>query len=165
MQQLCYAIYVGYGIKRAIGNLFHIPSLFLKTYVGCVRVVMHSDFSCVISEREPRNCVTESFGRWPTIDIAALDLDRIKVIITDTTDFDIMKAIAALKVPYPKADKINSLVNLDPEELAARLGVLEMEGYIKTKPEADMVGDSLPNGISAAGLTNQGRRALSGPRW
>ena len=94
-----------------------------------------------------------------------MDLDRIKVIITDTTDFDIMKAIAALKVPYPKADKINSLVNLDPEELAARLGVLEMEGYIKTKTEADMVGDSLPNGISAAGLTNQGRRALSGPRW
>ena len=135
MQQLCYAIYVGYGIKRAIGNLAHLPSLFLKTYVGCVRMAIHSDFSCVIREREPRNCVTESCGRWPTIDIAA------------------------------KADKINSLVNLDPEELAARLGVLEMEGYIKTKTEADMVGDSLPNGISAAGLTNQGRRALSGPRW
>ena len=98
-------------------------------------MAIHSDFSRVIREKEPRNCVTESFGRWPTIDIAA------------------------------KADKINSLVNLDPEELAARLGVLEMEGYIKTKTEADMVGDSLPNGISAAGLTNQGRRALTGPRW
>ncbi len=74
-----------------------------------------------------------------------MDLDRIKVIITDTTDFDIMKAITALKVPYPKADKINSLVNLvDLEELAARLGVMEMEGYIKTKTEADMAGDSLP---------------------
>ena len=67
MQQLCYAIYVGYGIKRAIGNLFNLPSLFLKTYVGCVRVVIHCDFSCVITEKEPRNCVTESFGRWPTI--------------------------------------------------------------------------------------------------
>ena len=28
---------------------------------------MHSDFFCVIGEKEPRNCVTESFGRWPTI--------------------------------------------------------------------------------------------------
>jgi hypothetical protein len=35
-----------------------------------------------------------------------------------------MKAIAELKVPYPKADRINSLAKLDPEELGARLGVL-----------------------------------------
>jgi len=83
----------------------------------------------------------------------------------DTIDFDIMKAIADLKVPYPKADKINSIVKLDPEELGARLGGLEMEGYVKTKTETDMERTSLPNGISAAGLTNQGRRALSGPRW
>lgn len=81
----------------------------------------------------------------------------------DTTDFDIIKAISDLKVPYPKADRINSQINLDPEELAARLGVLEMEGYVKTK--TDLEGSCLPNGISAAGLTNQGRRALSGPRW
>ena len=53
----------------------------------------------------------------------------------DTIDFDIMKAIADLKVPYPKADKINSIVKLDPEELGARLGGLEMEGYVKTKTE------------------------------
>lgn len=83
----------------------------------------------------------------------------------DTIDFDIMKAIADLKVPYPKADKINSLVRLDPEELGARLGGLEMEGYVKTKTETDAEMTSLPNGISSAGLTNQGRRALSGPRW
>jgi hypothetical protein len=83
----------------------------------------------------------------------------------DTTDFDIIKAIADLKVPYPKADKINSIVKLDPEELGARLGGLEMEGYVQTKNEADIEGNCLPNGISAAGLTNQGRRALSGPRW
>jgi hypothetical protein len=83
----------------------------------------------------------------------------------DTIDFDIIKAIADLKVPYPKADKINSLVKLDPEELGARLGVLEMDGYVKTKTEANLEGASLLNGISAAGLTNQGRRALSGPRW
>ena len=76
-----------------------------------------------------------------------------------------MKAISDLKVPYPKADKINSIVKLDPEELGARLGGLEMEGYVKTKTESDMEGTSLPNGISTAGLTNQGRRALSGPRW
>ena len=57
----------------------------------------------------------------------------------DTTDFDIMKAIADLKVPYPKADKINSLVRLDPEELGARLGGLEMEGYVKTKIETDIL--------------------------
>ena len=76
-----------------------------------------------------------------------------------------MKAITDLKVPYPKADRINSLVNLDPEELGARLGVLEMEGYIKTLSETDMESSSLPNGISAAGLTNLGKRALTGQRW
>ena len=83
----------------------------------------------------------------------------------DTTDFDILKAIADLKVPYPRAERINSIVKLDPEELGARLGGLEMEGYVKTKTETEMERTSLPNGISAAGLTNQGRRALSGPRW
>jgi hypothetical protein len=83
----------------------------------------------------------------------------------DTADFKIMKSIADLKVPYPKADKINSLTKLDPEELGARLGVLEMEGYVKTQSKAEMEDSSLPNGISAAGLTNQGRRALAGPRW
>jgi len=83
----------------------------------------------------------------------------------DTTDFDILKAISDLKVPYPKVDRLNSMVELDLEELAARLGVLEMEGYVKTKTEADVEGTSLPGGISAVGLTNQGRPALSGPRW
>ena len=83
----------------------------------------------------------------------------------DITDFNILKAISDLKVPYPRADKINALVNLDPEELGARLGVLEMEGLVKTQSDIGMSDDSLPNGISAAGLTNQGRRALAGPRW
>ena len=83
----------------------------------------------------------------------------------DTIDFDIMKAIADLKVPYPRAERINPIVKLDPEELGARLGGLEMEGYVKTKTETDAERTSLPNGISSAGLTNQGRRALSGPRW
>jgi len=76
-----------------------------------------------------------------------------------------MKAISNLKVPYPKADRINSLAKLDPEELGARLGVLEMQGYVKTKSESDIEGSSLPKGICAAGLTNQGKRALTGPRW
>jgi len=76
-----------------------------------------------------------------------------------------MKAIADLKVPYPKADRINSLVRLDPEELGARLGVLEMQGYVKTKSETETEGSSLPNGICATGLTNLGKRALAGPRW
>lgn len=76
-----------------------------------------------------------------------------------------MKAIADLKVPHPKADRINSLAKLDPEELGARLGVLEMEGYVQTQSETETGGSSLPNGISAAGLTNQGKRALAGPRW
>ncbi|RPI49516.1 MAG: hypothetical protein EHM49_09810 [Deltaproteobacteria bacterium] len=76
-----------------------------------------------------------------------------------------MKAIAALRVPYPKADRINSLVKLDPVELGARLGGLEMQGYVKTQSETDMEHSSLPNGICAAGLTNLGKRALSGPRW
>jgi hypothetical protein len=76
-----------------------------------------------------------------------------------------MKAIAALKVPYPKADRINSLVKLDPEELGARLGSLEMQGYVKTQGEMEMEGSCIPNGICAAGLTNLGKRALAGPRW
>jgi hypothetical protein len=76
-----------------------------------------------------------------------------------------MKTIADLKVPYPKADRINSLVKLDPEELGARLGVLEMQGFVKTQSETDTEGSSLPNGICAAGLSPQGKRALAGPRW
>jgi RIO-like serine/threonine protein kinase len=83
----------------------------------------------------------------------------------DTIDFNILKAISDLKVPFPRADKINSIVGLDPEELGARLGVLEMEGLVKTQTGMPDSGVSLPNGISAAGLTGQGRRALSGPRW
>ena len=62
----------------------------------------------------------------------------------DTIDFDIMKAIADLKVPYPRAERINSIVKLDPEELGARLGGLEMEGYVKTKTETDAERTSLP---------------------
>ena len=100
-----------------------------------------------------------------TIIITGLSSDYCEVIRTDTADFKILKAIADLKVPFPKADKINSLAKLDPEELGARLGVLEMEGYVKTQSQAEMEDSSLPNGISAAGLTNQGRRALAGPRW
>jgi hypothetical protein len=87
------------------------------------------------------------------------------VIAVDTTDFNILKAISDLKVPYPRADRINARINLDPEELGARLGVLEMEGLVKTQSDSSMSDISLPNGISAAGLTNQGRRALAGPRW
>ena len=76
-----------------------------------------------------------------------------------------MKAIADLKVPYPKAHRINSLVKIDPEELGARLGVLEMQGYVKNQSETETEGFSLPNGVCATGLTNLGRRALAGPRW
>lgn len=87
------------------------------------------------------------------------------MIKTDTIDFEIMKAINDLKVPYPKAERINSLIKLDPEELGARLGVLEMQGYVKSQSETDMGGSCLPNGICAAGLTNLGKRTLAGPRW
>ena len=87
------------------------------------------------------------------------------MILTDSIDFKIMKAIADLKVPYPTADRINSLVKLDPEELGARLGVLEMQGYVQTQSETDTMGSSLPNGVRAAGLTKEGKRALTGPRW
>jgi hypothetical protein len=83
----------------------------------------------------------------------------------DTLDFKILKAIADLRVASPKADKINSLVKLDPEELGARLGVLEMEGYIETMSGNDIPGVTLPNGMYAAKITNLGRRALTGNRW
>jgi hypothetical protein len=76
-----------------------------------------------------------------------------------------MKAINDLKVPFPKTDRIDSLVKIDPEELGARLGVLEMQGYVKTQSETGMESFSLPNGICAVGLTNLGKRALAGPRW
>jgi len=81
----------------------------------------------------------------------------------DTADFMILKAILDLKVAYPKAEKINAIVKLDPEELGARLGVLEMEGYIKTQSGTDAPG--LPGGISAAKITDAGRRILTGGRW
>jgi hypothetical protein len=83
----------------------------------------------------------------------------------DTTDFNILKAIANLRVASPRADKINAVVNLDPEELGARLGVLEMDGYVKTQSGEDIPGVSLPNGITSASITNLGRRALTGNRW
>lgn len=83
----------------------------------------------------------------------------------DNTDFMILRAISDLKVPYPKVAKINSLVSLDLEELGARLGVLEMQGFIETQSDACMDGPCLPNGVCAARLTNLGRRALSGQRW
>ncbi len=82
----------------------------------------------------------------------------------DTTDFKILKAISELKIASPNIDKINGLVRLDPEELGARLGVLEMEGYIKTK-SGEPSSSNLPNGIYAASLTNKGHRALEGNRW
>jgi hypothetical protein len=80
-------------------------------------------------------------------------------------DFDILKAISDLRVSFPKADRIKSQVNIDPEELGARLGVLEMEGFVTNQSGTEANGSCLPNGISASGLTNQGRRALAGPRW
>ncbi|MGA9098534.1 MAG: hypothetical protein WB392_06340 [Methanotrichaceae archaeon] len=82
----------------------------------------------------------------------------------DTTDFNILKAISDLKIANPKVDRINALVHIDQEELGARLGVLEMEGYIKTQ-SGNPSSDCLPNGIYAVSLTNQGRRALTGNRW
>ena len=86
------------------------------------------------------------------------------MILIDTTDFNILKAISDLKIANPKVDRINAMVHLDPEELDARLGVLEMEGYIKTQ-NGNPSDASRPNGIYAVGLTNQGRRALTGNRW
>jgi len=83
----------------------------------------------------------------------------------DGADFGILKAISDMRIRYPNVDRINSLVNLDPEELGARLGALEMEGYVETKSASNMDEPCLPNGICAAGLTNMGRRALAGPRW
>lgn len=83
----------------------------------------------------------------------------------DNTDFKILKAITDLRVACPKADKINALVNLDPEELGARLGILEMQGFVTTQSDTEISGISLPNGIFAAALTDLGRRALKGDRW
>lgn len=78
----------------------------------------------------------------------------------DDTDFRIMQAIRDLGVSIPNADKINALVNIDPEELGARIGVMHSRDLIRADYSSCMHGVSLPNGISAAGLTDKGRRAL-----
>jgi len=78
----------------------------------------------------------------------------------DDTDFCIMQAIRDLGVSMPNADKINALVNIDPEELGARIGVMHSKGSIRAQYGTHMPGVSLPNGIYAAGLTDQGRLAL-----
>lgn len=78
----------------------------------------------------------------------------------DDTDFRIMQAIRDLGISTPNADKINALVNLDPEELGARIGVMHSKGLARAEYGTYMPGVSLPNGIYAAGLTDQGRLAL-----
>lgn len=78
----------------------------------------------------------------------------------DDTDFRIMQAIRDLGISTPNADKINALVNLDPEELGARIGVMHSKGLARAEYGSYMPGASLPNGIYAAGLTDQGRLAL-----
>lgn len=83
----------------------------------------------------------------------------------DTIDFEIIKAISDLLVPCPRVERINSRVKIDPEELGARLGVLEMQGYVNNRSETEDEGSCLPNGICATRLTNQGKRVLTGPRW
>jgi RIO-like serine/threonine protein kinase len=83
----------------------------------------------------------------------------------DYTDFRILQAISDLKIAYPRAENINYLLNLDPEELGARLGGLEMQGFVKTRSGSEDSDLCLPNGISAVSLTNLGRRALMGERW
>ncbi len=51
-------------------------------------------------------------------------------------------------------------MNIDPEELGARIGVMHSRDLIRADYRSYMHGVSLPNGISAAGLTDKGRRAL-----
>lgn len=79
---------------------------------------------------------------------------------TDDTDFRIMQAIKDFGSSIPNADRIIALVNIDPEELGARIGILHSKGLIKAEYDSNMPGFSLPNGIYAAGLTDQGRLAL-----
>ncbi|MDD4653054.1 MAG: hypothetical protein PHQ34_12595 [Methanothrix sp.] len=54
--------------------------------------------------------------------------------------------------PTQKPDRINSLVNIDPERFGARLGVLEKEGYVTNQSEMESECCCLSNGISASGL-------------
>jgi len=78
----------------------------------------------------------------------------------DDTDFRIMQAIRDLGISTPNADKINALVDIDPEELGTRIGVMHSKGIARAEYGTYMPGVSLPNGIYAAGLTDQGRLAL-----
>ena len=78
----------------------------------------------------------------------------------DDTDFRILQAIQDLRVSIPNADKINARLNLNPDELGARMGVMHSKGLIKAESGSYMPGVSLPNGIYAAGLTDHGRMAL-----
>jgi len=80
------------------------------------------------------------------------------MLMTDIDDIDlkILGAISDLKVSYPNADKIKKTINLTPDDLEARLGVLEAKGYIKTLKGTFVPKVSLPKGIYAAGLTDSG---------
>lgn len=82
----------------------------------------------------------------------------------DSTDYTILEAISNLRMASPDIDRIGSLVGIDPEELTARIGLLEMQGYVKTMSKASgrKQGDIY---ISAVSLTDRGRRALTGERW
>jgi hypothetical protein len=78
----------------------------------------------------------------------------------ESVDFDILKVIADLRVSYPNSDRIKAQLNIDSQELGARLGVLESKGLVEALKGSHMPGVSLPNGIYAAGLTDLGRLKL-----
>lgn len=88
-----------------------------------------------------------------------------EVSYMDNIDYKILETILDLRIAYPRVERVQSSTNLEPEELAARLGLLEMEGYIKTRLDTNSSGADIPCEIGSVSITNLGRRALSGERW
>ncbi|GEM_PF-593089 len=78
----------------------------------------------------------------------------------EDTDFWIMQAIQDLGVSIPNVNTIIACVDLDPDELGARLGVMHSRGLIRVEKGTYAPELSLSNGIYAAGLTDLGRLAL-----
>jgi len=82
-------------------------------------------------------------------------IKRTDVLSLDDTDFRILQAIMDLRVSIPNVEKIYELVNIDPAELGARLGVLDFQGYVKVERGSG----GYPSGIHAACLTDKGKLA------
>jgi len=115
-----------------------------------VHIINASNGSVAIGGNALGNIIFSSRNSYQTIE---------QIPQLDEVDFSIMQAIEELGISIPSVDRIKMLVNIDAEELGARLGVLDSKGFVKALYGSYSPG-SLPNGVYAAGLTDQGTLIL-----